>query len=169
MHFDERHARERHRVAQRHTGMREAGGIQQHEVSTIAASFRVLHELALGIGLKRAQRMARALRLRDETIDDVGQRGRAINSRLARTERIEIRTIHYQHVCHQFATVRRNIPAKGPHCGRTKRLCTTPNVGEKTHRVWEFGSEINACSGDFPPSMMAATCPPNADALTGKR
>ena len=87
----------------------------------------------------------------------------------SRTERIEIRTIHYQHVCHQFATVRRNIPAKGPHCGRTKRLCTTPNVGEKTHRVWEFGSEINACSGDFPPSMMAATCPPNADALTGKR
>ena len=92
--LDKRNGDSRQRIAQGHTGMGKRRGINQHEGSPIVRSpLHTVDQFGLGIGLKRAQRMATLAHLHFDLGLDLGQGGGAVHRRLAGAEKVQVGSV----------------------------------------------------------------------------
>ena len=97
VHFDEGHGYGEQGIAQGDAGVREGSRIDDDEADMIA--FRRLYlgdQFVLRVALRRDQLVTQGLCKRGQTGLDVLQRGRSIHARLARAEKVQIRTIEQQ-------------------------------------------------------------------------
>src|SRR4249919_747367 len=100
--FDEGDLHRRQRIAHRHAGVGEGGRVDQDEVGAVAAcGLDAFDQQVLGIALETAQRMPGFLGAGGQASIDLGQRGAAIDSRLAFAEQIEIGAMQDEELSHR--------------------------------------------------------------------
>src|SRR5579863_1863468 len=98
VHLDERHPHRQQRIAQRDAGMREGAGIddeKRHALGT--GTVHALDQLVLGVALKGDELVPALARHGRGARLDVGQGVRAVEGRLPRPQKIEVRAVKQQH------------------------------------------------------------------------
>ncbi|KAG0939376.1 hypothetical protein G6F31_015314 [Rhizopus arrhizus] len=99
--LDERHGHRRQRIAQGDRGVGEGGRVDQDESgSVVARGLHAVHQYMLGIGLKAFHGVPGGGRLRGQRLVDVGQRGVAVDLRLAGAEQVEVGAVQDQQLRH---------------------------------------------------------------------
>src|SRR5678816_3901607 len=101
MYLDERHADCRKGVAQGDRGVGQAGRVDQDEGSAIGpGSLYPSDQFVFGIRLETLDTVPAFGCARGQVGIDLGQRGAAVDLRLACAEQIEVRAVQYEDFCH---------------------------------------------------------------------
>src|SRR5215469_5928379 len=99
--LDERQGHRQNRIAERDAGMREAAGVEDHEVDPVVlALLNALDQLVLGIALEGDQLVTGLMQLRRGALFYRLEGVLPVDGRLPGTKQIEIRAVEQQHSGH---------------------------------------------------------------------
>src|SRR5947209_8533967 len=126
MDFDDRRFQCGEGVAQRNRVMRKRAGIDDDAVSLLRLLLEKVDDGSLVVGLEALHAGIQFLAPLLQRSNDLRQRDRAIDGRLARSKRVEIRPVYHENVQHGVLEALRVIA----------RICTPHNITD-----WEIWTE----------------------------